>query len=627
MRKKFIAGVLCFMLTLGAVSSTGCKKKDEEKPEAQITEIGGEPIAFSDGDEYLVKDGKSDYKIVIGLNASKTEKYAAEELSYFMEKSTGVKLPIVTDETTPHDNSAKYISVGETSLLQGQTDIKIDYDELGQNGVTAYTRGNCVYLAGATEYGTLFSVYRFLHYQINYEAYAYDCVEHDYYRSLKLKNFEYKYVPSLGLTTAEDGELSGREKTKEALRMNVYASKNGGYDMAGNLFNGLWCHTTPYLVSQSLYPELWRNEQLCYSNPRTAEIAAETLINTYVDTATGPYLMLGVTDGKGSCDCDECKAQESLYGGAGGVQMRFMNDVATRVENYMRENGVTKKLVLVAFAYYAYRHPPVTLENGEYKAVDESVIPRTGQVTVGVMYTPIEACYTHPITDGETCDANADIAEEMKGWAAITEYLMMYSYGTNFQAYKYHFNNWSHEGDSFRYYAKLGLKYYFEQACAQNGISPMSSMRAYVRSRLAWNCDYDTQDLIDGFITHYYGDGAEGVREYFSSVMENFERVYTLANNECQGIYYGIYTDDYWTRSLIKQLESSLEKADYLVDEGNSANKEIYKERIFREYFLMKDTEYMKYSSYLNAAEYERLEKLVEYGREKYDAYRSAEGK
>ena len=176
---------------------------------------------------------------------------------------------------------------------------------------------------------------------------------------------------------------------------------------------------------------------------------------------------------------------------------------------------------------YNFREPPVKLENGKYVAVNEESKPKSdGQVQVGVMYTPIEACFTHPITDeGDICDKNARIAEEMKAWAAITDNLMMYSYGTNFQAYKYHFNNWSHIGDSVRFYEKCGLKYYFEQACAQNGVSPMSSMRAYVRSRLAWNASYDTQDLIDDFIEHYYGNGAEGVKQYFSVVMEAYERI------------------------------------------------------------------------------------------------------
>ena len=154
----------------------------------------------------------------------------------------------------------------------------------------------------------------------------------------------------------------------------------------------------------------------------------------------------------------------------------------------------------------------------------------------------------------------------------------------------------------------------------------MSSMRVYVRSKLAWNANYNTQDLINDFIEHYYGDGAEGVKQYFAAVMENFERIYTIAETEDQDIYYSrIMSADFWTRPLTLQLESYLEKADYAVDLGSSANKDVYKERIFREYFLIKDNEYTMYSAYLNSEELAALEELVMYGREKYDAYKSAE--
>ena len=100
----------------------------------------------------------------------------------------------------------------------------------------------------------------------------------------------------------------------------------------------------------------------------------------------------------------------------------------------------------------------------------------------------------------------------------------------------------------------------------------------------------------------------------------------SAAETEEQDIYYSaIMSNDNWTRSLLLELESYLEKAFYTIDLGYSENKEIYKERIFREYFLLKDNEYMKYSSYLNQEEYDRLEELVMYGREKYNAYNSTE--
>ena len=268
--------------------------------------------------------------------------------------------------------------------------------------------------------------------------------------------------------------------------------------------------------------------------------------------------------------------------------------------------------------------PPVKLENGEYVPVNKESVPRSGQVSVGVMYTPIGMCYTHPLGD-DTCETNQTYTEYIKGWAAITDHLMMYSYGTNFQSYKLHFNNWSHEGDSFRLYSKLGMTYYFEQACMQNGISPMSSMRVYVRSRLAWNPYYDTQDLIDEFIGHYYGAGSESVGEYFSAVMENYERLYTVEDNECLGIYYTLSRTNLWTRTMIKNYQSYLETATYAIEMAGGDKASSYAERVFREYYLWKDNELRFYQSYLSGDDLAATKALVEYGRQKYNVTRDSE--
>ena len=439
-------------------------------------------------------------------------------------------------------------------------------------------------------------------------------------RQPKLKNGNYVYETDEEENPVLETDENGKPYSDVKGYDNYIAGRNAAYEKGAYHTGGEWQKNVKKI-------RLWNNNQTCYSKQEAVDLAVETLTNKYINVANGPYLMLGVTDGSGSCDCEDCKAAEEIYGGPAGVQTRFMNEVAKGVEAYMEKSNIKKNIVLVEFAYYTYREPPVKTENGKYVAVHKDAIPKSdGQVQVGVLYAPIEACYTHPITDdGETCDKNARIAEEMKAWASITNNLMMYSYGTNFQAYKYHFNNWSHIGDSIRFYEKCGLKYYFEQACTQNGVSPMSSMRAYVRSRLAWNASYDTQDLINEFIEHYYGDGAEGVKQYFSTVMEAYERIYAITETEDQTIYYTLTRSEYWTRPLLLELESCLEKADYAVDLGNSAYKDVYKERIFREYFLMKDDEYMMYSGYLNREEYDRLEELVMYGREKYNAYLSSE--
>lgn len=617
--KRIIVMVMTILLAIGFCS---CGKNTDGNTVFET--IGGEPVDFAQTQTYLVNKSKSDYKIVISASASKVEKYAAEELAYFMKLSTDCVLPIVTDDTVEYDNSGHYLSVGETSLYEKQTDAAVTFEELGYRGVSLSTRGNTVYIVGATEHGTLFSVYRFLYYQIGYKAYATDCIYYDHFTNLKLKNFDYKYKPGIGITLASDNAVIGESKTKDCLRMYTHAAGLGGYDLNGKMFNELWAHTVSYLVSAEAHPDLFSNGQLCFTNEESVEAATETLLAKYVNSASGPFIMIGGLDNIGSCGCDACKAEAEKYGGAGGAYVKFLNRVAENIENYFVSNGTKKELTIVGLMYYSYLQPPVTKVNGEYVAVDDAVKTRDGQVSVGVMFTPIDMCFNHPLCD-DTCKTNVNYVEYAKGWSAVTNNFMFYSYGTNFGALRFHFNNWMSMGETYKFFAQLGAVYGVEEACDENGISPMSSMRIFVRASLGWNPYYDTQTLIDEFMNHYYGSGAEDVAMYFNSVMENFERVYTLTETECQGIYYNIAKNEYWTRPILLNYEGFLESAMYKLQNGDSVNKDIYTERIFREYFLVKDVEYEFYGKYYSGEALAEIEAFIADGREKYSITKSAE--
>ena len=46
----------------------------------------------------VVENGKSPYRIVISSAAIPSERYAAEELQRYLERMSGVQLPITTDQ-------------------------------------------------------------------------------------------------------------------------------------------------------------------------------------------------------------------------------------------------------------------------------------------------------------------------------------------------------------------------------------------------------------------------------------------------------------------------------------------------------------------------------------------------
>lgn len=612
--KKFLTISLCILMAFGAFS--GCATQ----PATYVADYDGlQPTSFEATETYLVKDSKSDYKIVIPEVSTNEERYVANELQYFVKQSTDCEIAIITDTGLNIDNSQKYLSIGNTTLLGSQTDIDLSYEELGELGPSVQTRGNTVYMAGFSDYGTVFAVYKFLHYQIGFKAYAYDCVTYDYYNDLLLLDFDYSFNPGIDYGMGSDGEVIGQAKADELLRMCGFSAGNGGYNLDGKLFNSLWCHTINQVVSTTYYPELYKYGQLCYSNPLSVEAAVETLCNL-VATASGPFLMIGGLDNVGSCSCEECKANYTLYGGAGGVYMRFLNSCAEKVEEYCKEVGVEKEIVLVGLMYYAYAEPPVIQnEDGSLSPVDPSVIARNGQISVGICYTPIDACFMHPFGEG-TCKTNETYSKHVKGWTVCAEKLFTYLYGTNFGAQKYIFNNWSFVGDTYDFLAENGYFFLTEEACG-GGISPMANMRTFIRRELSWDPKQSTEALMNEFMDNYYGPGSAYVKKYFYSALENFERIALMKESECAGIYYDILSSKYWTREILLNHQSYLKTALYEIERSSLKDKDIYYERTYREYFLVTFQMYELHYKYFSAEELKALEQEIKVAQEKYNVY------
>ena len=91
--------------------------------------------------DYIIKDGKTDYKILIPVKAEEDEISAANELQFFIKESTAVLLEI-TDKST---DDVHYFSIGNTDLLKANG-FKTDYSELGEQGFKIKTKGGNVFI-------------------------------------------------------------------------------------------------------------------------------------------------------------------------------------------------------------------------------------------------------------------------------------------------------------------------------------------------------------------------------------------------------------------------------------------------------------------------------------------------
>ena len=635
--RKILTLLLTLIISL-AVILGGCSKSP-----MTTEEVNKEPTSFEKTDVILVQNGVSDYKIVIPNEPTGVESYAANELKNFLFESTGATLPIISDAGLVHDNAQKYLSIGNTSLLAEQTDIEVNYAVMGENGPSIDTRGNTVYMAGAADTGTLNSVYKFLYYQIGWKTYAYDCVKYDYHNTLYLLDFNYHYVPAIEWCFASDYSAMASTDLASCMRMYGMGCNNGPNDFYGRLI-APWCHSIPIIMPETEYASCYgQDSQFCYTLwlPKQAgtvkegeesalyKTFAENLYNKYMAREKTRYVMLGGADNESFCACDGCIQEIELYGKS-GVFMRFLNKFQYALEEVLQEKGVDDKIVVLGLFYHATTIPPLKTdvegnlivdENGKYIPLSpDCVADSEGQVTVGVCYAPIAACTIHSYAD-DSCPKNRIYGQYVDGYSSLTNDLMIYTYGTNFSSYSTFYNNWGYFGSTYRMFAKSNVRMLFDESGGfSSEIKQMEAFRVFYRFTMAWNPYQNFNELLDEFCDAYYGPGADGVKAYFYESISHYGYLNTISGDTCHLYSTTISDAKYWPLQTLKSLAAKLQSAMNTVQlSGLSEDeKEIYVERIYRNFALIKWQEYKFYGDKYSKEEQAELEKLVFDALDKY---------
>ena len=153
MRKftKCLAAVLALLLLVGAVPAVA-KSKQPFVPQEPAIPADTAPKMT------IIEDGESKYVIVRGAQASPSEITAAEKLQEYLERISGCKLAIITDEMPAQ---GKEIIVGKTNR-EGASTYEVPHEELGDDGFILRTFGGSIVIAGGEQRGTLYGVFDFL---------------------------------------------------------------------------------------------------------------------------------------------------------------------------------------------------------------------------------------------------------------------------------------------------------------------------------------------------------------------------------------------------------------------------------------------------------------------------------
>ncbi|MFA5865465.1 MAG: DUF4838 domain-containing protein [Phycisphaerae bacterium] len=502
----------------------------------------------------IVKDGRSEYSIVVAKDAIPAERFAAEELALHIKQMSGADLKII-DDTGPLPKHA--ILLGRPRYLV-DIGVKSDWLQLGKEGYRIRTLGSHLIIAGGRPRGTMYGVYDLLQEHWGCRWFTMDTSVVPRKSTLNVPDlnaihrpvFEFRDVMVAG---GSYGQGCPGQYDESDIRDDLYAARNhwnfkirafqNKDERYGGSFRILYgpSHNYRWLVDPDKYstehPEYYAlskgkrlsykfsvNEaELCLTNPDVVRVAAQTISGWLREHPDADMCFIGQSDTPQYCKCDNCTASRKRYGGWDGArrvqlpaglptdywtefggfagwQIEFINKVAETVEKEFPNARIG------TYAYWHARKPP------------RGIKPHKNVV---IWYCPFNAgmggqfhrCDCHSVDTGPINDDFESFGEELGEWTRIAKQVYVYDYWLG---------TWMGQPiniptlrQTMRFYRKLGV-----EGIDLDGIRGIPAgfewLTFWLWSQLAWNPDFDVDQGIDEFCAAYYGAASPYIKQYMN---------------------------------------------------------------------------------------------------------------
>lgn len=589
---------LCGVMMCTGFSFTGKTSVDVAK--ADMT--GNHVRIVSDTEEYIVKDGKTDYKVVLPENCSSIITTAASELTTFFYEATGIALPVIDDsQVSEVTANSQYISLGNTSLLRASSVIdSITYDSLNTDGYRMVTEGKTVYMAGYGDYGTLYAVYDFLGDVFHYEFFYTDIYNLDTgVTDVKLRSYNIKERPDVPMRIYGWGYQIENVQTTNRQRVHNW----GDYFIPVNGRN--WHNTTSGYIPYDKYETAhskWYGDgvgkiQMCYTAHgdeteynALIEHLSTTIVRLLEENPTKSVITITQEDSPYWCKCKWCAAEKEKYGSDSAAPFKLCCKVAERVgeiwrsknDGKDRENGYD----IVYFAYGSTIVPPT-------KNLEElNAMKGKDHTSAFFASTGIDS------TQSLTATVNAELVGYLEDWRKITDRFYWWTYHDNYRQYFVPYNGINTLAEYAKYVKEINTNLWFAQMeYNQSGTSTgWATLFGYLQTNLAWNVESDVGAMTERFFKAVYKDGAEEMMALYEEC-----RAWMQYMGD-QGWYSGASSvfneshknEKYWPRHLLEgwlaHTERAVESIEYLKDSAPkqymNAYKAIATERVFIQYLL-----------------------------------------
>ena len=455
---------------------------------------------------YIVENGSSEFSIAVAENADDCIMTAAEEMQTYIEKISGARLPVISENQLA--DGAKAVVLGETELEKEIT--QVDRTAIGADGFLLYSDGNYLLIAGGDSRGTLYGVYTLL----------------EDYLGVRWFTPELEVVPE-SMDVIVDANLNKTVQPSFAIRRNDTAGTSDAYrartkmnvsfhyemeKFGGALTYVLWDVTFDKLVPDALFaehPEYFAlsadgkrtTDHVCVSHPEVLTVAVENARKAILaDTKNAKYIHIGQKDNSNYCLCESCTALYEKYGSVSAPTILFTNAFADALDDEFPD---------FTFTFYAY---------GETDRPPADLTLKCNPNVVPVLCGLHKACRSHPLTECGAQDGNETfmnlygenkptIAQDFANWVKIADRTLIYDYTINFLNTAQFFSNFETMQPTMKYMHDIGITGYVYN-CGDGHYAAFNDLRNYLLRKIQWDVDCDVEYHMMDFIKAFYGEKA-----------------------------------------------------------------------------------------------------------------------
>ena len=480
----------------------------------------------------FIKNGKSDYVIVVPDSSDIGNKFALKELQEFLKKESGVDFKVDASAQPP---AAKRIILGISDSA-----LKI----LGKDPRTGLkdqehcvkTLGSDLFLYGKGSWGDMFAVYDYLEnvlgfrwfdprggvkvpdcrnlewkkidrriaFSIPYRAATGYWIYHRPYAHLFfLRNRQnYSYIPRFlrekGILIPESGDLTAYGTHTLPSYIPGTANRNV-YKPFKWLKNQNYWKTNPEFFGIRENGKRNGGSHLCFSN---AELRKELTANLLENMRLQPeckVFSLGTHDSPGRfCFCENCIALEKKYGCLGGAYFDCLIELSKEVAKKYPEN----KISFLVYRKAQSQKPPQNL-----RKLPANLMP---------VFAPIDDDFGKSWKD----PVNAGSAEDLKNWGKISSNLGIWYYPNPYSGdITPPIGNINRLVTDIKFMVAAGMTHaFFEHNVGVCNMIGFTELQSYLILQLFKDVKQDPEVLISEFMEFEYGKAAPLMQKYLKDL-------------------------------------------------------------------------------------------------------------